>query len=81
MLYQQLEQWRLKKHEIMHTENTNVCQYYLNGQICPFDEVGCQFSHTDGAADEDDSNNSEIYDLIENQCHLCREEFSSKDDL
>ena len=72
-------QWRLKKHVIMHRENIRVCRYYLNGQYCPYDEVGCQFSHNDEAIDEEDPNYSEIYK--ENHCHLCREEFSSKDDL
>ena len=74
-----LLEWRLKKHEVMHTENPKMCQYFQNGQFCPFDQVGCQFSHdaevvSEEAADDD-------YELFENQCHLCREKFLTEDDL
>ena len=38
-------EWRLKKHMKMHTEVPNVCYYFKNKKVCPFDEVGCKFRH------------------------------------
>ena len=39
--------WRLKKHLEVHEPNVNKCRYYNNGEVCPYDEVGCKFKHAD----------------------------------
>jgi hypothetical protein len=47
---------------------------------CPFERIGCKFAH-------DDPDGSDIETVEEeetlnpNQCHLCRLQFSSRDDL
>ena len=40
-------QWRLMKHKEMHKSKRRqrTCHYYNNGKICPFEKVGCMFSH------------------------------------
>ena len=40
--------WRLRKHKEMHSnEETKKCHYFNNGKLCPYEEVGCKFVHTD----------------------------------
>ena len=40
--------WRLKKHVKSHAdENIKFCHYFNNGKICPFEKLGCMFSHQD----------------------------------
>ena len=74
-----LLQWRLKKHGLMHREKTQKCQYFLNNQFCPFDKVGCNFSHDEQIVEEEDD--EDYYKLNENQCHLCKEQLTTKDEL
>ena len=40
-------EWRLKKHAAIHTMKPKICRYYSNHLFCPFEEVGCKFSHVD----------------------------------
>ena len=40
-------EWRLKKHAATHTMRPKLCWYYSNRLFCPFEEVGCKFSHDD----------------------------------
>ena len=35
--------WRLEKHVKVHSEQVQFCHFYNNGQICPYDEIGCIF--------------------------------------
>ena len=38
--------WRLKKHEALHTSQiTRNCHYFNNNKRCPFDDLGCMFAH------------------------------------
>ena len=41
-----LLEWRLKKHAQMHTVIPRTCRYFSTKMPCPFDEIGCKFSHT-----------------------------------
>jgi hypothetical protein len=63
----------------MHTDKTQKCHYFSNNQFCPFAEVGCKFSHDDETVEEEDDD--EYYKLNENQCHLCKEQLTTKDEL
>ena len=41
-----LPEWHLKKHMIMHSLSyTSSCHYYNNKKFCPFEQLGCKFSH------------------------------------
>ena len=36
--------WRLKKHAKMHTRQfVQSCQYFNNGNKCPYEKLGCKF--------------------------------------
>ena len=38
--------WRLEKHLQNHNRiNVRVCKYFKKGQFCPFEKLGCKFSH------------------------------------
>ena len=75
-----LLEWRMKKHGIVHTEKLKKCKFFSNKETCPFERIGCKFVHDD---EEDDGIETveDEYDLKENQCHLCKVQFSSKDHL
>jgi hypothetical protein len=76
---------RLKK----HVNETWKCMFFLSN------EIGCKFAHGDHEHDEienieDNDNDQEKVDIegrddeyivSENQCHLCRLQLASKDDL
>ena len=44
--------WRLRKHLSVHEKSTKPCKYFTNGNICPFDEVGCKFLHENNPDEE-----------------------------
>ena len=57
---------------------------------CPYEEIGCKFSHEpvkthdddddlEQVSDDDDNNDS--YEFVENQCHLCKLQLLNRDDL
>ena len=38
--------WRLKKHVREHQKiNKRRCHYFNNDKECPFEKIGCKFSH------------------------------------
>lgn len=83
-------QWRLKQHVFIHTEKVSACQYFLNEEHCPFDLIGCKFSHIKEVAEEEmiedieddgSTDDDECYDINENQCHLCKQQLNNRDDL
>ena len=37
--------WRLKKHEEGHSRQNKMCHYFNNGKACPYEIVGCMFTH------------------------------------
>ena len=41
-----LLEWRRKKHAQMHTVIPRTCRFFLTNMPCPFEEIGCKFSHT-----------------------------------
>ena len=41
-----LLEWRLKKHAQMHTVIPRTCRFFSTNKPCPFEEIGCKFSHT-----------------------------------
>ena len=39
--------WRLAKHLKNHErKHVKICKYFKKGQFCPFEKVGCKFSHS-----------------------------------
>ena len=39
-----MRKWRLKKHAKMHTRQfVQSCQYFNNGNKCPYEKLGCKF--------------------------------------
>ena len=40
-------EWRLAKHQNMHTsKNIQKCHYFNNKKTCPFEQIGCMFDHS-----------------------------------
>ena len=80
-----LLQWRLQKHQFIHTGEAKSCKYFLNNVHCPFDKVGCMFSHSAESVDvethEDIENVEDDYNIEENQCHLCKSQLDNRDEL
>ena len=90
-----LLKWRLKVHGFNHTEETKVCKYFLKNEHCPFNTIGCKFSHKEDSAnaemvkdvseiedvDDTDVESEDDYNFIENQCHLCRMQYGTRDYL
>ena len=38
--------WRLKKHQQIHTSSSvKPCRYFISDKACPFEEIGCKFLH------------------------------------
>ena len=84
-------EWRKKKHMKIHSETPKVCKYFDKTQPCPYEQIGCMFSHETNdplkdtkeqrEAEEMETNENEDFTADENQCHLCRVQLSSKDDL
>ena len=72
-----------------------MCKFVSNNQHCPYDEIGCKFSHEheltahepstigniDDNLDNDDEESNDSYEFIENQCHLCKLQLLNRDDL
>ena len=53
-------EWRMKKHNSNHyRKNIKKCKFFQNGQFCPFQEVGCKFSHNCVAPKQINENNVE----------------------
>ena len=75
-----LLEWRLKKHVDIHKQEPRKCKYFLSKEPCPFADIGCKFSHDD-LENEDIETIEDEYSLEENQCHLCRLQLLTKDDL
>ena len=73
----------------MHEEETKMCKFFANKEHCPYEEIGCKFSHEPSKnddADEDlknisDDDNDDSYEFVENQCHLCKLQLLNRDDL
>ena len=51
--------WRLKKHSKIHSEVTRQCKYFLADEACPFDKIGCMFSHERDTAKDTSANDDE----------------------
>ena len=67
-------EWRMKKHMMMHDEKISMCKFFTNSQHCPYEEIGCKFSHEaskEGSSDDDSDNENEdldvSYEFIENK--------------
>ena len=37
--------WKLEKHLGIHQESVKTCKYFNEGKECPFEDIGCKFSH------------------------------------
>ena len=71
-----------------------MCKFFTNNQHCPYEDIGCKFSHepskngnneADLEIDEDlefdEGDGDDSYEFIENQCHLCKLQMVNRDDL
>ena len=76
-----LLEWRLEKHGDVHTKQTRKCKFFLNKELCPFSEIGCKFVHDHDDQDDEIETIEEDYNLNQNQCHLCRLQLSSRDEV
>ena len=90
-------EWRYKKHEMVHKGNAKYCHYLKNSKSCHYEEIGCKFSHSDEpvgeqdgdvednhideATDGEECDAEDEFTLNENQCHLCKKQLSTKDEL
>ena len=72
-----LWQKRLKKHTGMHDTSTKPCKYFSSGNDCPFNDVGCKFSHDDIEDDED----IETISDYTNDCNYCDTTCETQGDL
>ena len=79
-----------------HSKSQNV-SVLCGKSACPYDLVGCKFSHSDEPVDGQDGDVEDIhideatdgeecdaeddFTLNENQCHLCKKQLSTKDEL
>ena len=78
----------MNKHLEVHERKQSMCKYFTKNQHCPYEGIGCKFSHEPsdkGNIDEDTANDDEDLDLscefVENQCHLCKLQLPNRDDL
>ena len=81
-------EWRMNKHLHMHGEKVSMCKFFTNNQHCPYEDIGCKFSHEpsengndDEDLDNDEGDGDESYEFIENQCHLCKLQMINRDYL
>ena len=73
--------WRMKKHMTIHSSSPKVCKFFDRNQPCPYEEIGCMFSHlSKDRPHEEDLSENEDFSPKENQCHLCKKELSSKNE-
>ena len=63
------------------TEQENKTAWPYPWEPCPFSDIGCKFVHNDLDPADMEIDVEDEYSLNENQCHLCREQLSSQDDL
>ena len=73
------------KHQMIGTtdqESLRKQRYFAIKQPCPFYQIGCLFSHDDEITEEpEDIETDDDYTLIEIQCHLCKVDLSSRNQL
>ena len=82
-------EWRMRKHLKMHEEETTMCKFFAKRKHCPYEQIGCKFNHEQQEKDENDEDleivsdddNGDSYELAENQCHLCKLQLHSRDEL
>ena len=81
-------EWRMKKHSKVHTEKSKMCNYHISNKFCPYEDIGCKFSHVEfeqEATEEDLESDidAQVDDCPsrENQCHLCKLQLLDKDAL
>ena len=76
---------RMKKHLIMHEEETSMCKFFANNQHCSYEQIGCKFSEQSEKDNDDEDlekvSDDDSYEFVENQCHLCKLQLLSRDDL
>ena len=54
--------WRLEKHVRNHDRiNVRVCKYFRKEELCPFEKVGCKFSHSSS------KNKNEVENLLDDE--------------
>jgi hypothetical protein len=55
--------WRLRKHQQNHErKNVRMCKYFKKGQFCPFEKVGCKFSHSSSKVENENISDNESKD-------------------
>ena len=82
--------WRLKKHVSVHDEDVKRCKFVMSGQECPYDDVGCMFSHEPESEEiindiieniETDESDSDEPLEEDNFCYYCNSNFGNQSDL
>ena len=77
--------WRLNKHIKMHQEKTSVCHYFNNKKYCPYESIGCMFSHELSKTCTSKPCKRKLcpfqHEDQEYECNSCSKQFSCKGDL
>jgi hypothetical protein len=71
---------------------TKKCRFFSSNDECPFQKIGCKFKLEDDPSNDIDraemneehrneTDDSESELILENQCHLCMKQDTSRDDL
>ena len=60
---------------------TTKCKYFQNKEQCPFSDICCKFVQYHDEVDDDSEIIEDEYNLNENQCHLCRKQLLSRDEV
>ena len=77
--------WRLEKHFEVHNPGVKVCKYKQSGHDCPYEEVGCMFSHVTVTEEivnitlEDVESDEAIEE--DNLCYYCNTMFDNQNYL
>ena len=61
----------------IHEQNVKECRYYSNGDVCPYNEVGCKFKHADDEIHEVEND----LQTSDNLCYYCNTMFENQEDL
>ena len=80
--------WRLAKHLKNHErKNVRICKYFKKGQFCPFEKVGCKFSHTspnvenenEKISNDESNNTTTMGENVENKVDHINDKFHEND--
>jgi uncharacterized Zn-finger protein len=70
--------WRLEQHLSVLDKSVKICKYFNDRIDCPFNDIGCKFSHDDQVEDESIDDVNPKYDYY---CTFCYSKFETQNDL